>query len=94
MNNTPSHIATRLADLNRKVGIFAEVEWSPNGFCWADNWDFELKGECPPPVEGPCYIIIKQTTGLPYAVVRTMSKAFSCAWALFKAYRNLERRGF
>jgi hypothetical protein len=79
MENIPTHIAHRLRHLNRQVGMYAEVEWTPNGF------HTEFKS-----MEGPCYIVYKQTTGLPYAVVRTMSEAFHCAWALYKAYRALE----
>jgi hypothetical protein len=96
MNNTPSYIVTRLADLNRKVGIFAEVEWTDCGFDWNSDtdWDTERKGPAPARIDGACYIVTNCVTGLPYAAVRTMSEAFSCAWALFKAYRNLERRGF
>jgi hypothetical protein len=85
MNNTPTYITTRLADLNRKVGIFAEVEWTADGF-QAHTEDLVHLN-----MEGACYIVYKQTTGMPYAVVRTMSEAFQCAWALFKAYRRLER---
>ena len=88
MNNTPTHIATRLADLNRKVGIFAEVEWSEDGF-YADSDELAHLN-----MEGKCYIVTKATTGLPCAVVRTMSEAFNCAWTVFKYYRGLERRGF
>jgi len=94
--NTPTHIASRLAELNSKVGVFAEVQWSSCGWDWNtdSDWDTELKGPAPAPINGPCYVIINGVTGLPASVVRTMSEAFTCAWGIVRYYRALERGRF